>query len=685
MYKRAVHTISKDNKNKPGITVTNFFLLLTAALCLTLGIGCSKSSSPNTTIDPIIEGTVVTLDSAGIVQSTITVDGTNGSELTLYAGTQIMVIANQADSAVAASGSSIQISLTDAKQNTANLPSGITSFLRFRIRLTIAGKETDAVFWTPTDSANASTKNKGLKLVIQVDTSIIDIGTLCQFYQISASGIPMLAGTSGVTGTPGTLLSKIRYQANAASGGNSQATFNPTSTGDYAAGGASANQSTVSVPDGCFWNTYAVPCPSSITIAGSTTVLHGTSTIDRIAIVEESTAEEMAMCQFSSGDVSASDIVSPGYQFFAKRSHDSASSTMPVTLYCNQANIPTIHVYGILRTAGGNNCPWEVYVRTTGGVTSPDGTVYSDPYQKPELKFTGFKNLIFVGNKDKNYGWMKKNALQPLLDAGYSARIFTFKKSATESVADVDVYNTLDGRAQMVEDILKKLGWKVRKDNTATKGNKCTLDYAGKLSIVTAFGISVIPDYRIMNEAPVNGTVTVKHDDSTIYNATVTVNGVPVSLSSSGYDLANSGVSINPGDSIKIIASLSNPTLSDTVSVQCPPSFQITNPADGSPNNVSPLTVTWSPAIAIVPSFTFTPAPVAGQYASGASNGTYGLVGTGDQFKNLVVGQTEVTLTAVDTTGDFSIIEVRTSSELVSKDRNIAICYLHKRVRLVKP
>ncbi|MGC4114621.1 MAG: hypothetical protein QM765_08425 [Myxococcales bacterium] len=216
-------------------------------------------------------------------------------------------------------------------------------------------------------------------------------------------------------------------------------------------------------------------------------------------------------------------------------------------------------------------------------------------------------------------------------------------------------------------------------------------DVGPTLRVVVPFGIALKPEHRLSTEKPVEGTLVVEVDNKDVTDAVVKVNGtlVPYStadLFSPGYALEGTDLALAPGQKAVIDVTVANPAKSLSFTIECPPDFSITSPADGSAVQGAPLKVTWSPGVAIKSITGLVPAPVAGQYACKDKNGTFSRAGTGDWFKKLEKDQTEVTLDDVDDNCDLSLIEVRTSGNYVYDDAGSSgICFLHHRVSQVKP
>ncbi len=420
-------------------------------------------------------------------------------------------------------------------------------------------------------------------------------------------------------------------------------------------------------PAGTYWTTFTLPkapdCINDICMQ---------SEIRRVSIIEESTTEILGDCEFQDSDFAESPSTRDEW-FWCERHLDTASGNTEIKISSKQANLPILHVYYMSKSIAG--IWFESLSHASDQVVhSPEGASYADPYQNSELKFAGFKQLM-VDTKKMGIK-LAQEATQALVEAGYEATMRRYDNG----VGEIAVYNTKDARVLMEEKILAKKGWKVRK--SATRGNLGTYDRL-RLMVSTPFGISLIPQYRISNETPVSGTITVMREDGAdVEDAVVTVNGTQLSPAADGTGYDVSSVALSPGQAVKIEVTSATQPKPIKIDLTCPSSFEISSPADGSRAVGSPLNVSWSAPITVIPDYSFIPAPVAGQYAC-KSGQTYSRMGTGDWFKRLTLGQTQVTLDDVSKDCDESFIEVRIASETAfDENYNMAICYLHQRVKL---
>ncbi len=224
------------------------------------------------------------------------------------------------------------------------------------------------------------------------------------------------------------------------------------------------------IPADAFWTSFFVADPGCVTVG--TAQVCGPSKVNSIEIDEGSTAEILGSCQFGDSDTATTGLLAPGYQFWCERSAGASGGTN-IKVFSRQANLPMIHVY-LVRASDGLPM-WETYVTASGGLNGPDGTVYSDPYQHKEFQFAGYKKLTFTTTANKDYTFYNNNALQPLIAAGYDARSASFQATNPGFIGEVDVYDTLDGRALMEENIINST-WNVRNDPNATQGNNGTYD-----------------------------------------------------------------------------------------------------------------------------------------------------------------------------------------------------------------
>ena len=417
----------------------------------------------------------VTLDAAGTVQSTVTVAGPGGSQLTLYAGTRIALIGELGDVQAPASLDTVYLSLANETGVLPSLPSGITALTQLRIVLTIDGVGRDASFWPTSTSGTAE---QGLKLVVVVTDQNVNDGTLGLLYEM-ASGSAVRVGSSalklvgGATTSAVTTSLRVPLDSGTSGSGSRQMQFNPSRTGSYATGGSAPGSG--SAPEGAFWSSFTVPDPGCITVG--TTQVCGPSRVDRIEITEESTADILGMCWFGENNAATTGSIPPGYQFWCERSPNASGGGTDIKISSMQANLPLIHTY-LVRASDGLPM-WETYIQPTGGLHGPDGAVYTDPYQKKEFEFAGYKKLTFTTTADKKYDWMRQHALIPLQNAGYTANLHSFTATSPGFIAEIGVYDTLDARVLMEEDVILKEPWKVRKGD-ATQGNRGTYDYTPK-------------------------------------------------------------------------------------------------------------------------------------------------------------------------------------------------------------
>ncbi|MCE5263481.1 MAG: hypothetical protein LLG97_08095 [Deltaproteobacteria bacterium] len=409
-----------------------------------------------------------------MVQSTVTVAGLDSSLLTLYAGTRIALIRAGGVIETPVSLDNVTLSLVAPSGTLPTLPDGINALTSLRIRLTIDSAEQEAWFW-PTDTSG--TAEQGLKLVVVVSATDVKDGALGLLFDV-ASGSAVRVGSSALTSlgetTPSAVTASLRVplELPPSTPGSRQMAFSPGRTGSYKTGGSTPGSG--SAPGGTFWSLFNVPDPGCATVG--TIEVCGAKKVESVEITEESTADILADCVFGESNTATSGTIPPGYQFWCERIPKGDGST-DIKISSPQANLPIIRAK-IVRASDNLPMFWT-YHQATGGLNGPDGTVYSDPYQKKEFEFAGDKKLTFTTKADKKYDWMRQHALQPLLDAGYTAWQRSFQATNPGFIAEIMVVDTLDARVLMEENVILKEPWKVRKGD-ATRGNRGTYDYTPK-------------------------------------------------------------------------------------------------------------------------------------------------------------------------------------------------------------
>jgi len=447
--------------------------------------GQSAQSCATTQSGGLPSGTPVkvTLDSSGIVQSTITATGPNGSQLTLYAGTIVAVVGAGGDFLLPTSLNNIYLSLVDTTGTLPALPAGVTPLSQLRIVLTIDGAEANARFWPASNAGNA---RQGLQLSTTATNQNVFSGTLGLLFETS-TGTAVRTGSSALTGmgtaSPVPPASAASFAATAATSYSTyKMQFCPTSVGDYIIGGSPPG-GTGSAPSAGFWSEFTVPDLGCINLG--ITQICGAQKVERVGIIEESTAEFLGLCDFVAGDTASTGILPPGYQFWCKRSRNPDGST-GIRIYSQQANLPVIKA-SIARESDGLPM-WESYQKSLGGLHGPDGAVYADPYQSETFQFAGAKDFILTSTATtKDYLFVKKHSVQRLEQAGYTTSSFRYERTGTAGfIAKVSVTDTLDSRV-LIEKNLTSGIWKVRNNGSDTQGNKGTYDYTPKYKGTVTF------------------------------------------------------------------------------------------------------------------------------------------------------------------------------------------------------
>jgi hypothetical protein len=194
--------------------------------------------------------------------------------------------------------------------------------------------------------------------------------------------------------------------------------------------------------------------------------------VNDIEIIEESTADILGSCGFGDSNTATTGLIPPGYQFYCVRDGGN------ITVSSNQANLPIIRGH-IVRASDNLSVLWDYYLADGGVLNGPGGAVYTDPYQYKDFEFAGYKKLTFTTSADKDYNWMRQHALEPLQKAGYTANLHSFTATSPGFTAEIGVYDTLDGRVLMEENVIRKQNWKV-KSGDGTKGNRGTYEYTQK-------------------------------------------------------------------------------------------------------------------------------------------------------------------------------------------------------------
>jgi len=431
---------------------------------------------------------IIALDAAGTVQSTVTVAGPGGSQLTLYAGTRIAIIGVDGDVQAPASLSNVSLSLVSETGSLPSLPNGITALTQLRIVLTIDGIESSAWFWpTSTDE----TAVQGLKLAVVVDNQNVNDGTLGMLFAVD-SGNAVHVGSSDFTDVGGTVLSAAKSTRGAplrtlTASGSLLTQFNPNRTGSYSVGGSTPGTGSASPPADAFWSSFTVADPGCLVdivdINGNQ--ICGPSRVKDIVITEESTGDALASCNFGvfgEINIATSGQLPPGFQFWCEKSPGASGGTEEIKIYSTVANLPFIKA-SLVRASDGFPMWHNVNVWPTGGLHGPDGTIYADPYQQKDFKFAGRKVLTFTINTKMKYDYQFFNmhAIQPFQAAGYLAVNKGTTGASPGFIGKVDVVDTLDSRVLLEENVIKKENiWIVRKDQNATRGNRGTYDYTPK-------------------------------------------------------------------------------------------------------------------------------------------------------------------------------------------------------------
>ena len=407
------------------------------------------------------------LDGEGTVLSSVKVADPEGSHLILYAGTRIVLRGENGATGIPTSENAVFLSLEGGPAAPPSLPAGVNALGGLRIVLTVDGVEHDAWF---IPAPGDGTGEQGLKLTMVVDNPEVTSGTFGLLFDVS-SGSAIRAGSSslvagGDSGGGG-------GGGGGGGSGTSQMQFSPGQTGSYNAGGVPPG--TGPAPTGAFWSKFNVPDPGCINLGGGVNVC-GEKRVESVEITELSTADILADCFFGTGNSGASGVIPPGYQFWCTQTPGGGGS-IDITISSMQANLPIIRAK-IVRAEDNLPMFWT-YHQAVDGLHGPDG-VYSDPYQKKEFEFAGYKRLIYTTKEDEDYSFFIEHAVQPLREAGYTANS-KFMATSPGFIGEVAVHDTLDGRVKIEDDVIKKeeKKWKVVAGEE-TQGNKGKYEYIGR-------------------------------------------------------------------------------------------------------------------------------------------------------------------------------------------------------------
>jgi hypothetical protein len=400
----------------------------------------------------------------GAATALVTITDAGNYTLTLDTGARVVLAGVDGTYVPPAPGDEVVLSIVEETPPAA-LPEGFTALSNFSVVVTVNGTERDASFWNDTGTGEA-----GLKVAIPVPEGSLADGATGILYSL-ASGTPRKVGTSAITdaaappaGISGLAARAARPMAAEGSSGSQEMNFDVPYSGFFSAGG-SGGGSGGSTPSG--------NCTSTVTIAdqGCQTVgsveVCGPARVDRLEIVEESTGEVLGSCNFGANNSATTGVLPPGYQFWCDKSAIAADGSTEITISSKQANLPLVHAY-LVRDSDGLPL-WEVYVKASL-LTGPDGATYADPYQKREFEFAGTKEFYFK-SKEGKYDDMRKDAYQPIVDAGYETQQRNFEATSPGYKVEIDAHDTLDARIKIEEDVIKTKRWKIGSQGE-TKGNR---------------------------------------------------------------------------------------------------------------------------------------------------------------------------------------------------------------------
>jgi hypothetical protein len=204
------------------------------------------------------------------------------------------------------------------------------------------------------------------------------------------------------------------------------------------------------------------------------------------------------------------------------------------------------------------------------------------------------------------------------------------------------------------------------------------------LVVNAALGFTIV-ESPLDNEAPVIGSALVTRDGDGLTDADVTLNGAtlaPDNLLLGFYNARGTGAEVHAGETMVLEASHGGETAS--ISFPCPPDVAITAPADGASfSEGDAIAVRWSGEIhynkmVFLPFVTIRGYDVTDNEVDG---------GFPEETQQAVISttHTSVTVVAPETTGDGYVLDLSVPGAFADDaGRNAGICYLQKRVRLVK-
>lgn len=471
--------------------------LARGATALLLVAACSGGGSAPPAPAVPTNAVPVALGVDGDVATTVTAAAASGAQLVLHPGTRVALRAG-GGAAPPPAGAAVALALA-APAVQVPLPAGIAPQPQVRVVLLVDGAEADAAFVTTADvpsGTRTGARDLGAKLVLPV-TGTVTPGTLGLLFDL-ASGTALHVATVEIDpvaaaspAPPGALA----LAAGPGAAGRMEANVN--GTGAYGGGTTDPPPPPAAIPAGLHWTRFAVPDPGCV--GPPEAQLCGPSTVDRVAILEPSTAEELGMCWFGTATRAVTAPVPAGFRFYCERAGDGAGGTI-VTVSSPQANLPWIAAR-IVRTSDRTPMMF-VYAQPQDGLHLAGGGALADPYARTDLEFAGYKALVFRSSQDRSEPWVVAHTVAPLRAAGYQARLFRYVARRPRGFeAVVDVYQTLDGRARLAQDVVLVDGtW--RAVAAETEGNRGTyeteprLDHldvdegAGLLTLHGQFGVT---------------------------------------------------------------------------------------------------------------------------------------------------------------------------------------------------